>query len=123
MQLRRRLTCSLPLFAVALIPHFVTGQNLDKESPSSVVIVELFTSEGCSSCPPADALLRQVNLKQTRAGQLIVGISEHVTYWNHLGCQWRVRWCAWRRSRALGSGQFTSCSPKDSTSPVVLVIT
>jgi hypothetical protein len=50
-----------------------------------VVLVELFTSEGCSSCPPADALLRQVNGTQTREGQLIVGISEHVTYWNSLG--------------------------------------
>src|SRR5258708_5481668 len=54
-------------------------------TPSSVAIVELFTSEGCSSCPPADSLLRQINLKQTNAGQLIVGISEHVTYWNNLG--------------------------------------
>src|ERR1700745_391752 len=53
--------------------------------PSSVAIVELVTSEGCSSCPPADALLRQVNLRQTDAGQLIVGISEHITYWNNLG--------------------------------------
>ena len=54
-------------------------------TPSSVAIVELFTSEGCSSCPPADALLQQINLKQTSAGQFIVGISEHVTYWNDLG--------------------------------------
>ena len=53
--------------------------------PSSVVIVELFTSEGCSSCPPADSLLGRVHLKETAAGQLIVGISEHVTYWNNLG--------------------------------------
>ena len=50
-----------------------------------VVLVELFTSEGCSSCPPADALLRQVHGMKTPAGQLIVGISEHVTYWNSLG--------------------------------------
>ncbi|MGC2403315.1 MAG: DUF1223 domain-containing protein [Acidobacteriaceae bacterium] len=49
------------------------------------VLVELFTSEGCSSCPPADALLRQVNGTRTNGGQLIVGISEHVTYWNSLG--------------------------------------
>lgn len=51
----------------------------------SVAILELFTSEGCSSCPPADALLRRVNLKNTASGQLLVGISEHVTYWNRLG--------------------------------------
>jgi hypothetical protein len=49
------------------------------------VLVELFTSEGCSSCPPADALLKQINGTQTSGGQTIVGISEHVTYWNSLG--------------------------------------
>ena len=50
-----------------------------------VVLVELFTSEGCSSCPPADALLREINDTRSSSGQLIVGISEHVTYWNSLG--------------------------------------
>ena len=68
------------------------GSLLAQEAPSpspaakpKVVLVELFTSEGCSSCPPADALLKQVNGMQTTSGQLIVGISEHVTYWNSLG--------------------------------------
>jgi hypothetical protein len=54
-------------------------------SEPRAVLVELFTSEGCSSCPPADALLRQINGKHTDSGQLIVGVSEHVTYWNQLG--------------------------------------
>ena len=51
----------------------------------NVVLVELFTSEGCSSCPPADALLRQINGTHTKGGDWVVGISEHVTYWNSLG--------------------------------------
>ena len=61
------------------------AQDTANKPAQKVVLVELFTSEGCSSCPPADALLRQVNGAETTEGQLIVGISEHVTYWNSLG--------------------------------------
>jgi len=59
--------------------------TVDAGAPMHAVLVELFTSEGCSSCPPADALLRAIDGKRTEAGQLVVGISEHVTYWNRLG--------------------------------------
>jgi hypothetical protein len=78
--------------AVAAIALSASWMCLDAETlkpaagaKQQVVLVELFTSEGCSSCPPADALLRQINGTRTTDGQLIVGISEHVTYWNSLG--------------------------------------
>jgi hypothetical protein len=85
MQFRPLFAISLALLTVHREAQAIPPESSIKGTPSSVAIVELFTSEGCSSCPPADSLLRQINLKQTDAGQLIVGISEHVTYWNNLG--------------------------------------
>ena len=49
--------------------------------PARPIVVELFTSQGCNSCPPADALLREI----ARDRPDVLALAFHVTYWNSLG--------------------------------------
>jgi len=80
----------LPLMIAAvslLAGSFYRAQavNSSGDTKSAAVVVELFTSEGCSSCPPADALLAKLAEQSPADGVEILALEEHVDYWNDLG--------------------------------------
>jgi len=83
------LFCVVLLGGVALVrPQEQGPANPEAAKPETAggpVVVELFTSEGCSSCPPADALLARLSDKPLAGNVQVIALEEHVDYWNDLG--------------------------------------
>ena len=71
--------------AVLCVSPFTFGGRQSSNCGATPVLVELFTSEGCSSCPPADKMLANLDRMQPVAGAHIIVMEEHVDYWNHDG--------------------------------------
>ena len=70
---------------LSLIALVVTSGFENSSEFEPVAVIELYTSQGCSSCPPADRLLSQVITEAKKDGKKIFALSFHVDYWNRLG--------------------------------------
>lgn len=87
------------------------GAKRPAPDPGRAIVLELFTSQGCSSCPPAERLLNQLGRDETTRGRL-VPLAFHVDYWDEGGWvdpfgarEWTARQSAY--GRALGAGMYT----------------
>jgi hypothetical protein len=104
----------------AVIPLLLTGcavaagESAKATSDQAPLVIELFTSQGCSSCPPADALLAKLAHAGQLDGRPIAALAFHVDYWNDLGWAdpysspaWTERQQAYARDDAKRFGVYT----------------
>jgi hypothetical protein len=98
----------LLVLALAAVPAHA-GECSARSGPRTAALVELYTSEGCNSCPPADRWLQSLGARGFAPAR-VVPLSLHVTYWDYIG--WKDPYAQQRfsdRQRALaraGSARF-----------------
>lgn len=99
------------LIAVLLLGAFVFRPSPVPAAQRKTVVVELFTSEGCSSCPPADELLARFQGNRSPNGAEIIPLGFHVDYWNHQGWQDRFSTHSYTQRQETYATRFGLGSP------------
>jgi hypothetical protein len=97
MRMRRIFALAILVVAVISICMAVLAKTTEPGVPRKAVVVELFTSEGCSSCPPADELLAHLRQDLSAKNIQVIPLGFHVDYWNSLG--WKDRFSSADYSR------------------------
>ena len=107
LRIRLRILWALGLLGLPLGCARAEGDSRLPNAAEGPLVLELFTSQGCSSCPPADQLLSKLASAGTLADRAVAPLSFHVDYWNDLGWADPYSLPAWTErqhqySRAIG---------------------
>lgn len=110
------------LFSLALtclfLPFTVSAAQTWANDGSPATVVELFTSEGCSSCPPADRVLGSLK-EESGLWEEVIPLAFHVDYWDYLG--WKDRFARTEFS-VRQRNKVRKVKPKAPTHPAGLLM-
>ncbi|WP_298761234.1 thioredoxin family protein [uncultured Psychroserpens sp.] len=92
------------LLTLFMIPLLFSTEKVETYPP--VTVLELFTSQGCSSCPPADKLLTAIQDRDDKNS--VIALSYHVDYWNYIGWKDPFSKASFSDKQRLYSRKFNS---------------